>query len=68
MSRRRYHRMLPQSLHIMPKGHSTTRLCGATTGGFIRERDDDYLRAFLRDGGGLCPQCAKLLNEETDHA
>ncbi len=59
MSGRRYHRALPQNLHIMPKGHSSTRLCGATTGGFVRERDEAWLAKFLRDGGGLCPECAK---------
>jgi len=60
MTRRRLHAQ-PQNVHIMPKGHSTTRLCGATTGGFVRERDAAWLRRFLAAGGGLCPQCAKLL-------
>ncbi len=57
MSRR--HHALPRNLHIMPKGHSTTRACGATTGGFVRTRDVKWLRKFLRDGGGLCPECKK---------
>jgi hypothetical protein len=57
---RKYHRALPQQLHIMPKGARTARLCGATSGGFVRQRDEAWLRAFLRDGGGLCPECAEL--------
>ena len=61
MARRRFHRALPQNLHILPKGHSTTRACGSTTGGFVRERDEAWLREFMRDGGNLCPQCAKWL-------
>ena len=59
MSARRYHRALPQHLHIMPKGHSTTRACGATSGGFVRVRDAAWLRRFLADGGGLCVLCAE---------
>jgi hypothetical protein len=50
----------PQNVHILPKGHSTTRLCGSTTGAFIRERDAAYLDRFLKAGGGLCPECSKL--------
>jgi hypothetical protein len=67
MSRRQYHRTLPQNLHILPKGHSTTRACGATSGGFVRERDHVWLKKFLKDGGGLCPECAKRIStrEET---
>ena len=51
----------PQNLHVMPKGNSVKRLCGATTGGFVRERDIAWLKKFLKNGGGLCPQCAKLV-------
>lgn len=50
---------LPQNLHILPKGARVTRLCGATSGGFARERDVDWIKKFLRNGGGLCPECAK---------
>jgi hypothetical protein len=50
---------LPQNLHIMPEGYSKTRLCGSTTGGYVRERDAAWLARFLRDGGHLCPECAK---------
>jgi hypothetical protein len=57
---RRYHRTLPQNVHVMPKGARVSRLCGATGGAYIRERDEDYLVKFLRDGGGLCPECAEL--------
>lgn len=63
MSRRRYSRALPQNVHIMPKGHSTRRLCGETTGGFIRERDREWLAKFLRDGGKLCPNCDRIWND-----
>jgi hypothetical protein len=49
----------PQNVHIMPKGHSSNRLCGATTGGYIRERDAKELEKFVAAGGGLCPECAK---------
>jgi len=62
---RRYHRALPQNLHVLPACHSVTRLCGATTGGFVREREREWLKRFLRDGGGLCPECAKLLKESS---
>lgn len=51
---------LPQNLHILPKGHSVKRACGATTGGFVRERDSKWLKKFLRNGGGLCPECKKI--------
>lgn len=61
MSGRKFHRALPQNLHVMPKGARTTRACGATSGGFVRVRDREWLRKFLRDGGGLCPACAKWL-------
>lgn len=63
MSRRRYSRSLPQNVHIMPKGYSIKRLCGETTGGFIRERDVEWLAKFLRDGGKLCPNCDRILND-----
>lgn len=59
MSHRRFSRALPQNVHLLPRGARVNRLCGATTGAFIRERDQDYLKRFLRDGGGLCPECAK---------
>lgn len=58
------HHALPRNLHIMPKGHSTTRLCGATTGGFVRERDQAWLAKFLRNGGILCPECARLREQQ----
>lgn len=57
--KRGYHRSLPKHLHILPKGKSVNRACGATSGGFVRERDAHWLKKFLRDGGGLCPECAK---------
>lgn len=63
MSRRTFARALPQNLHIMPKGHSTRRACGATDGGFVRERDAAWLKKFLRDGGKLCVECAKMLEK-----
>jgi hypothetical protein len=63
VTKRTYHRALPQNLHIMPKGARTSRLCGATSGGFVRQRDEEWLRRFLRDGGGLCPECAELAGE-----
>lgn len=59
-TRRRRHTVLPQNVHVMPKGHSTTRLCGATTGAFVRERDAAWLKRFLTDGGTLCGKCEKL--------
>jgi len=67
MGRRRPH-ALPQHLHLMPSRARVTRLCGATTGGFIRLNDEGrkWLRRFLAAGGGLCPQCAKLDTSSTD--
>lgn len=59
MSRRQFSRALPQNVHLLPKGTRVNRLCGSTTGAFIRERDRDYLKKFLAGGGGLCPECAK---------
>jgi len=53
-------RAMLQNLHIMPRGNSVRRACGATTGAFAREREEGWLRKFLRNGGGLCPECAKL--------
>jgi hypothetical protein len=67
MSRRRRHAQ-PQNLHILPAGNRTTRLCGATTGGFVRERDRAWLKKFLRDGGGLCPECRKKCPELMEEA
>jgi len=49
----------------MAKGRSVTRLCGATTGGFVRLNDEGkkWLKKFLAQGGGLCPQCDKRREE-----
>ena len=55
----RRHRMLPQSLHVLPKGARLKRACGAIDGGFVRERDVQWLKKFLRDGGGVCLECRK---------
>jgi hypothetical protein len=60
MTRAKFARALPQGVHVMPLGHSVKRLCGATTGAFIRERDEAYLAQFLRAGGGLCPECRTI--------
>lgn len=56
------HRALPQNVHFLPKGARTTRLCGSTTGAYVRLNAEGrrWLRKFLADGGGLCPECAKL--------
>lgn len=58
----RRHRALPQHLHLMPARARLTRLCDATTGGFVRLNAEGWkwLRKFLADGGGLCPECARL--------
>lgn len=55
------HRALPQHVHLLPRGRSVTRLCGTTTGGFVRLNAEGlkWLKKFLADGGGLCPECAK---------
>jgi hypothetical protein len=52
----------PQHVHLMPLRSRTTRLCGATTGGFVRlnAEGQKWLKRFLARGGGLCPQCEKL--------
>jgi len=52
----------PQNVHLMARGARVTRLCGATTGGFVRLNADGrrWLRKFLASGGGLCPECRKL--------
>ena len=52
---------LPKHVHLMPARSRTTRLCGATTGGFVRLNADGqkWLKKFLARGGGLCPECAK---------
>lgn len=60
MGRTKFHRARPQHVHLMARGHSVTRLCGASDGAFIRERDGAYLRRFLAEGGGLCERCARL--------
>jgi|GEM_PF-1195033 len=56
------HHALPQNIHLLPRGRSVTRLCGATTGGFVRlnAEGEKWLKKFLAQGGGLCPECAKL--------
>jgi hypothetical protein len=64
MSRAQYLRARPQNVHILPKGHSVKRVCGETTGAFIRERDADALKKFVRDGGGLCPNCERLFQKK----
>lgn len=55
-------RALPKHVHLMAARSRVTRLCGATSGGFVRLNGDGrkWLRKFLAGGGGLCPQCAKL--------
>jgi len=55
------HRAMPQHVHLMPRGRSVTRLCGATAGGFVRlnSEGERWLKKFLAQGGGLCPECAK---------
>ena len=55
------HHTLLQNLHVMAPRSRVTRLCGATTGGFVRlNRDGEkWLKKFLARGGGLCPECAK---------
>lgn len=60
MSHPKFARALPQNVHLLPKGARVNRLCGVMTGAFIRERDSAYLKKFLANGGGLCPECAKL--------
>ena len=57
-------RSLPQNVHILPPRSRVTRLCGATTGGFVRLNADGckWLKKFLAGGGGLCPECAKNLS------
>lgn len=59
---------LPQRLHLMLPRHSVTRLCGVTTGGFVRlnAEGQKWLKKFLAQGGGLCPQCAKIHEQEKD--
>ena len=57
---KRHHR-LPQNLHVLPKGARTVRLCGSSTGGYIRAADERSLKKFLERGAGLCPECAKRL-------
>ena len=64
MGTRKFSRSLPQHVHVLPLRSRVTRLCGATTGAFIRARDAAYLAKFLRDGGGLCPECARALKAE----
>jgi hypothetical protein len=61
------HHAQPQHVHIMPKRASVSRLCGATTGGFVRLNADGqkWLRKFLANGGGICPECAKLRKWQT---
>jgi hypothetical protein len=56
------HRALPQNIHLMAPRARLARLCGATTGGFVRLNPEGrkWLRKFLADGGGLCPECARL--------
>ncbi len=53
---------MPQNIHIMPPRSRTTRLCGSTTGGFVRMNAEGqkWLKKFLARGGGLCPECKKL--------
>lgn len=68
MTARKFHRALPQGLHIMPKGHSVVRACGATSGGFVRVRDAAWLKKFLRDGGGLCRGCAEWWSRQEESA
>lgn len=53
---------LPQHVHLLLPRHSVTRLCGATSGGYVRLNADGrkWLKAFVARGGGLCPECAKL--------
>lgn len=55
-------RALPQRVHLMPPRAHLTRLCGATSGGFVRLNAEGWrwLKRFLGGGGGLCPECAKL--------
>ena len=64
MSSRQFSRALPKNVHVLPLRSRAVRLCGATTGAFIRARDEAYLAKFLRDGGGLCPECARALRAQ----
>jgi hypothetical protein len=56
---------LPKHVHLMAKGRSVTRLCGSTTGGYVRLNDEGkkWLKKFLEQGGGLCPECEKRREE-----
>jgi hypothetical protein len=60
------HHAQPQHVHIMPSRSRTNRLCGATTGGFVRLNSEGkkWLQKFLARGGSLCTRCAKLSKEE----
>jgi len=60
MSLAKVGRAMPQHVHLMPRGARSRRLCGATSGGFIRLSEERYLRQFLSRGGGLCPECARI--------
>ena len=53
---------LPKNVHLMGARSRVNRLCGATTGGFVRldEEGKRWLRRFLASGGGLCPECEKV--------
>lgn len=55
-------RALPQNVHLMVARARLTRLCGATSGGFVRLNAEGrkWIKRFLAGGGGLCPECAKL--------
>jgi hypothetical protein len=60
------HHAQPQNIHVMGARSRVSRLCGATTGGFVRlnAEGQKWLKEFLASGGGLCPECAKLHEAE----
>ena len=52
-------RPMLQNLHLMGPGARARRLCGSTTGAYARTRERAWIKKFLRDGGQICPECAK---------